>query len=143
MSLLSDIIISDTATISNEFGDIVKIIKCGEKGISKIREVYCSWVVPNKTKAWKKQENQTIMLFVLLGTIRFVFIDSNEKVLRIDIRSDSKKLLIIPPGIWYGFKCISNDNGLILNSTDITHDPDAVIRRDTDYFPSTYFTDEI
>jgi dTDP-4-dehydrorhamnose 3,5-epimerase len=103
--------------------------------------VYCSWVVPNKIKAWKKQEIQTMNLFVLLGTIRFVFIDSNEEIMRFDINSNSNKLLTIPPGIWYGFKCISNDNGLILNSTDIAHNPNSVSRKTVDYFSDSYFKD--
>ncbi len=141
MSLLSDIIISETATIPNELGDIIKIVKCNDKEIKKISEVYCSWVVPNKIKAWKRQEIQTMNLFVLLGTIRFVFIDSNEEIMRLDINSNSNKLLTVPPGIWYGFKCISNDNGLILNSTDIAHNPNSVSRKTVDYFSDSYFKD--
>ncbi len=141
MSLLSDIIINETTTIPNELGDIVKIVKCNDEEIKKISEVYCSWVVPNKIKAWKKQEIQTMNLFVLLGTIRFVFIDSNEEIMRFDINSNSNKLLTIPPGIWYGFKCISNDNGLILNSTDIAHNPNSVSRKTVDYFSDSYFKD--
>jgi dTDP-4-dehydrorhamnose 3,5-epimerase len=141
MSLLSEIKISDTSIIPNEFGDIVKILKCDEKKNKKISEVYCSWVSPNKIKAWKMQDFQTMNLFVLLGKVRFVFIDDNEEILKIDVSFNSHKLLTIPPGIWYGFMCLSSENGLILNSTDIVHNPDSVRRKAVDYFSDSYFKD--
>ena len=37
-------------------------------------------------------------------------------------------------------KLIPN-NGLILNSTDLVHNPDAVKRRAADFFPISYFKD--
>ena len=141
MSLLSDIIISETTTIPNDLGDIVKIVKCGEQQKNHISEVYCSWLISNKIKAWKKQKIQTMNLFVIIGTIRFVFIDDNDEVMKIDINSNSNKLLTIPPGIWYGFKCISNNNGLILNSTDVVHSSNLVRRKPVDYFPVSHFND--
>jgi len=141
MSFISDISVSNISIIPNEFGDIVKILKCDDKKSEKISEVYCSWVVPKKIKAWKMQDFQTMNLFVLLGEVRFVFIDDNEEILKIDVSFNSHKLLIIPPGIWYGFMCLSNENGLILNSTDIVHNPDSVRRRAVDYFPDSYFKD--
>lgn len=141
MSLISDISISDISIIPNEFGDIIKILKCDEKKSEKISEVYCSWVVPNKIKAWKMQDLQTMNLFVLKGDIRFVFIDEKDEVMKVDICFSSNKLLTIPPGIWYGFMCVSSDSGLILNSTDLVHNPDSVKRKAVDYFPISFFTD--
>jgi dTDP-4-dehydrorhamnose 3,5-epimerase len=141
MTLLSDIEVTEATIVPNEFGDIVKILKCDEQKQEKISEVYCSWAIPNKIKAWKMQGFQTMNLFVLKGNIRFVFIDDKDKVLKIDLSFDSNKLLTVPPGIWYGFMCISSDNGLILNSTDLVHNPDAVKRRAADFFPISYFKD--
>lgn len=141
MSLLSEIKVSDIEVISNNFGNIVKIVKCDNKTPQKISEVYCSWIKPNKIKAWKKQDLQTLNLFVILGKIRFVFIDKNDELMKLDINYDSQKLITIPPGIWYGFMCISSDDGLILNSTDLIHNPDSVKRRSVDYYPNSYFKD--
>jgi len=143
MNLLSNILISETITIPNDLGDIIKIVKCGEQQTNNISEVYCSWLISNKIKAWKKQKIQTMNLFVIIGAIRFVFIDDNDEVMKIDINSNSNRLLTIPPGIWYGFKCISNNNGLILNSTDVVHNPNLVTRKPVDYFPVSHFNDEL
>jgi dTDP-4-dehydrorhamnose 3,5-epimerase len=140
VNLLSDILISETTTIPNELGNIIKIIQAGQEQKNQVSEVYCSWLRSNRTKAWKKQEIQTMNLFVIIGTIRFVFIDCNEKVMKIDINAGSK-LLTIPPGIWYGFKCISDADSLILNITDLLHNPDQVSRLPLDYFPESHFND--
>ena len=80
MNLLSNILISETITIPNDLGDIVKIVKCGEQQTNNISEVYCSWLISNKIKAWKKQKIQTMNLFVIIGAIRFVFIDDNDEI---------------------------------------------------------------
>jgi len=142
MALLNDIKLTDTKIIQNDSGDIVKILKCNPKKNEKISEVYCSWAISKKIKAWKMQTFQTMNLFVLKGDIRFVFIDTNDEVMKIDINFNSNKLITIPPGIWYGFMCVSRDNGLILNSTDINHSPDNVKRKAVDYFPISYFKDK-
>ena len=38
--------------------------------------------------------------------------------------------LTIPPGIWFGFKGISEGLNLICNVADIPHDPDEVLRKE-------------
>ena len=143
MNLLSNILISQTNTIPNDLGDIVKIVKCEEQQTKNIGEVYCSWLISNKIKAWKKLKIHTMNLFVIIGAIRLVFIDNNDEVMKIEISSNSNRFLTIPPGIWYGFKCISNNNGLILNSTDVVHNPNLVTRKPVDYFTVSHLNDQL
>ena len=35
--------------------------------------------------------------------------------------------ITIPPGVIYGFKCLSSPNALLVNCTDIEHDPNESI----------------
>ena len=38
-------------------------------------------------------------------------------------RPDAYIRLQIPPGLWYGFKCISGTPALLANCADLPHDP--------------------
>ena len=38
-------------------------------------------------------------------------------------RPDSYFRIMIPPGLWYGFTCISEFPALLVNCADIPHDP--------------------
>jgi dTDP-4-dehydrorhamnose 3,5-epimerase len=40
--------------------------------------------------------------------------------------------LTVPPGIWFGFKGISDDLNLICNVANMSHDPNEVMRKDID-----------
>jgi dTDP-4-dehydrorhamnose 3,5-epimerase len=36
--------------------------------------------------------------------------------------------LTVPPGIWFGFEGLENNDNLVLNIADIPHEPDEVER---------------
>ena len=42
--------------------------------------------------------------------------------------------LTVQPNIWFGFKCISDDDALLLNISNILHSPDEVQRKDLSCF---------
>ena len=42
--------------------------------------------------------------------------------------------ITVPPGIWFGFKGISDGLNLICNVADIPHDPDEVSRKSINEF---------
>ena len=44
-------------------------------------------------------------------------------------RVDAYLRLSIPPGLWYGFTCISTTPALLVNCADLPHDPtDSEVR---------------
>lgn len=128
--------------IKNSKGNIHHILKNSDSSFIKFGEVYCSKILSNEIKAWKSHTNQTQNLCVLNGEIIVIIYDkrSNSKtyklINRVQLNSNDKYfLLTIPPKIWYGFKCISKNEAIILNCTNIPHDSKESRRLSLDDFP--------
>ena len=93
-------------------------------------ECYFSEVLPGAVKAWKLHRNQTQNFSVPVGRIKLVIYDnrknsiSNGNLQYVYLgRPDSYFRIMIPPGLWYGFTCISEMPALLVNCADIPHDP--------------------
>lgn len=102
-------------------------------------EVYFSEIYPDHVKAWKCHTHQVQRLAVPAGSVQFILYDNRDDSLSygqlLDIclgRPDNYNLLIIPTGIWYGFRAVSSTNALICNCPDMPHDPDEGLRLPAD-----------
>jgi dTDP-4-dehydrorhamnose 3,5-epimerase len=116
--------------IPDERGSVLHMLRNDDVAFTQFGEVYFSEIFPGSIKAWKYHHNQTQNLAVPVGRIRFVIFDGRESSSTcgdIDIielgRPDAYSRLTIPPGLWYGFSCISEEAGLLVNCSDLTHDP--------------------
>ena len=52
-----------------------------------------------------------------------------------------KKLcrLTVPPGVWVAFRCIGQEDGVLMNFADIPHDPSESLRQDISRWPIEEF----
>lgn len=97
----------------------------------KFGEIYFSEVEPGCVKAWKRHFRQTQRFAVPAGKIRIALYDDRPDspscggIYDIILgRPDNYNMLIIPPLLWYGFKCEGDENALVCNLVDIPHHPE-------------------
>ncbi|MGC6367724.1 MAG: dTDP-4-dehydrorhamnose 3,5-epimerase [Candidatus Marinamargulisbacteria bacterium] len=138
---IEDQIILETLTkVKNPLGDLYHISKSNEF-LEKVKEIYASTVLPGHFKGWKKHIKMTQKLVVPMGNVEFLLFDDrvsiNKKMQSIIIGVDNYQRLIIPPNVWYGFRCHGDGVAIIINTPDMTHDPTEVERLplDNDYIP--------
>lgn len=129
--LISGIVMRQLRQINDQRGAVLHMMRNDSPGFTKFGECYFSEVRPGAVKAWKLHKFQTQNLAVPVGRLRFVIYDGRDKsptynrlqVLELG-RPDAYSLLTIPPGIWYGFMCTSEECALLANCADLPHDPD-------------------
>ncbi|HWA24559.1 MAG TPA: dTDP-4-dehydrorhamnose 3,5-epimerase family protein [Lacunisphaera sp.] len=97
---------------------------------AKFGEIYFSEVNPGVVKGWKKHLQMTQRLAVPVGRVQFVIYDGRPgSTTRGQLaswtlgRPEHYRLLVIPPGVWYGFQGIAPGPSLIANCADLPHDP--------------------
>ena len=133
MHTLNNIFTSDLKQITLEDGDVFHGIKKTDVGYKDFGEAYFSSIKYSRVKAWKKHTKMTMNLIVPLGEVKFVMTDG--KIFQEYILSkENYKRLTVPPMIWFGFQGRSDQDSLILNISDILHDPDEVIKCELDKF---------
>jgi len=117
-------------------GSVYHGMKNNDDGFQDFGEVYFSSVNKNAIKAWKLHKRMTLNLFVPIGEAFFYFIDVREqsetynKIFNIVLSQNPYSRLTVPPGIWFGFKGISDGLNLICNVADIPHNPKEVLRKE-------------
>lgn len=116
--------------IGDERGVVLHMLRCDAPEFRTFGECYFSEVMPGAVKAWKRHNFQTQNLAVPVGRVRFVIYDdrasssTNGQLQSVELgRPDAYMRLQIPPGLWYGFACISSVPALVANCVDIPHDP--------------------
>lgn len=122
--------LTELRQITDERGAVLHMLRSDAQDFTRFGECYFSEVFPGAVKAWKRHRLQTQNLAVPVGRIRMVIFDDRQnsvtkgklKVLELG-RPDAYIRLRIPPGIWYGFSCISSSPALLVNCADRTHDP--------------------
>lgn len=113
--------------IANDAGDVCKALRKDEAGFNGFGEAYFSWIESGRVKAWKKHNQMTMNLIVAIGSVRFVFVcDHGYEVIEIGV--DNYARITVQPGVWFGFKGVSNSASLVLNISNIAHSDDEVDR---------------
>jgi dTDP-4-dehydrorhamnose 3,5-epimerase len=129
-TMIDGVLITPLREVEHPKGNILHVIKKGDSGYADFGEVYFSAIASGMIKAWKRHLRMTLNLVCPVGTIRFVLYDDRghsrtlgnfqEVVLS---RNGNYARLTIPPGIWMGFEGKSNGENLLLNFSNMPHDP--------------------
>lgn len=134
--MIQDVIFESRKVIADDKGDVRHMLKCSDEVFKQFGEVYFSFIKPHCVKAWKKHLKQTQHFSVPVGNVKVVIYDDREHSSTYQQRedymlgSDRHQILCIPPQVWYGFCSMDDKQALIVNCTDLPHDPDECVRKD-------------
>jgi len=126
---------TELSIIEAESGSVYHGLKNTDKGFNEFGEIYFSSVIKDSIKAWKLHKQMTLNLIVPVGSVLFCFVDVRENsytfndVFKIILSQQPYSRLTVPPGIWFGFKGVSDGLNMICNVADIPHDPNEVMRK--------------
>lgn len=123
--------LTELRQITDARGSVLHMLRRDAPDFISFGECYFSEILPGTIKAWKRHRKQTQTLAVPVGRIRMVMFDDREgsasrrllQILELG-RPDGYLRLRIPPGVWYGFTCLSHTPALLVNCADLLHDPE-------------------
>jgi dTDP-4-dehydrorhamnose 3,5-epimerase len=132
--MIDGVILTPLKVIGVSGGDVLHAMKNKDIGFIDFGEAYFSEVEPGRVKAWKRHTKMTLNLVVPIGAIKFVLfdgrIDDNETQFQEMVLSrDNYMRLTVPPMVWVGFQGMSEYNSLLLNISDIPHDPNEMDKK--------------
>ena len=118
------IIENDLKVIPVEGGDVKHFLKADENSFNGFGEAYFSFIKKGKIKGWKMHTKMTMNLVVPVGQVGFVFYNEQTSSFKVfKIGENNYKRLTVPPNIWFGFKGIGLYSNLVVNLSNIIHDP--------------------
>lgn len=128
--MIKGVSITPLKEIPTNGGPVLHMLQADSPLFSSFGELYFSEVVPGWIKGWKRHFEMTQNFAVPRGLIKFVLYDNRTDSSTCGLvqecilgRPDSYCLLSMPPLIWYSFRCISEEDGLIANLASQMHNP--------------------
>ena len=123
-----DYLLTPLKIIDVEGGNVLHAVKRNDPGFIDFGEAYFSTVETGAIKAWKRHRRMTLNLVVPVGEVRFVMCSSIEEetpiFYEVVLSKKNYYRLTVPPMVWLGFQGLSSESSMLLNVSDIPHDPD-------------------
>jgi dTDP-4-dehydrorhamnose 3,5-epimerase len=122
--------------IPDERGTIFHMLRRDDSHFLEFGEIYFTSVYRDAIKAWHKHRDMTLNYACIFGRVKLALYDDREgsptrgSVTEIFLGPDNYVLVSISPGIWSGFKGMSDPYAIVANCCTHPHDPARTTRVD-------------
>lgn len=121
--------------IPDERGRLMEILRADDELFLQFGQIYLTTAYPGVVKGWHYHQKQTDNFVVVTGMMKVVLYDgqvnstTHGQINQFFMGRDNPILLQIPPLIYHGFKCISDQEAIVLNIPTMMYDyqnPDEI-----------------
>jgi len=111
------------------------MLRASDPHFREFGEIYFSSVYRDAIKGWHRHADMTLNYACIWGRVKLVVLDDREAspsrgdVEEIFLGPDNYSLVVIPPGLWNGFKGMT-DLSIVANCCTHEHDPSRSERID-------------
>jgi dTDP-4-dehydrorhamnose 3,5-epimerase len=121
--------------IPDERGTIFHMLKATDPHFRQFGEIYFSTAYKDVVKGWHRHREMTLNYACIFGRIKLVLYDEREgsargRLMEVFLGPDNYSLVVIPPGVWSGYKGMSEPFAIVANCCTHTHDPSRSTRID-------------
>jgi dTDP-4-dehydrorhamnose 3,5-epimerase len=122
--------------IPDERGTVMHMLRSTDPHFKQFGEIYFSTVYRDVVKGWHRHREMTLNYACVFGRIKLVLCDerpgsaSSGERLELFLGPDDYSLVVVPPGVWTGFKGMSDPMAIVANCATHPHDPSRSERLD-------------
>lgn len=119
--VINGVQIKELRLICDERGRLMEILRNDDKIFRKFGQVYITTCKPNIIKAWHYHKKQDDHFVCVKGKIRLALYDSRKgsstykMVNEFELYLEGQQLVRIPRHVYHGFKCISDEEAMVIN----------------------------
>jgi dTDP-4-dehydrorhamnose 3,5-epimerase len=120
-AMIEKVKIKKLQAIPDERGRLMEILRSDDEIFQKFGQVYMTTTYPGVIKAWHYHKIQTDNVVVLRGMLKLALYDPREgsstqgKVDEFFIGEYNPLLIQVPPQVYHGWKCISQQEAIVVN----------------------------
>jgi len=110
--------------ICDERGRLMVLLRSDDPIFRRFGQMYLTTTYPGVVKAWHLHRLQTDLVSCIRGEIELVLFDAREasptrgEVARFVTGEKNPLLLSIPPGVYHGWKCVSEEEAFVVSVPD-------------------------
>jgi dTDP-4-dehydrorhamnose 3,5-epimerase len=116
--------------IPDERGRLMEILRADDEIFEKFGQVYLTTAYPGVVKGWHYHERQDDNMTVVSGMMKIALYDGREdspthgEVDEFFVGPHNPIVVHIPAGVMHGFKCISTEEAIVINTVTEPYDYD-------------------
>ena len=120
--MIDGVIIKKLKVIADERGRLMEILRSDDDFFEKFGQVYMTTAYPGVVKGWHYHKKQYDNMAVVKGMMKIVLYDSRKEsatfgeINEIIAGIHNPVVVHIPPFVYHGFKCISEDEAIVINT---------------------------
>ena len=117
--------------IPDERGRLMEILRCDEDIFVRFGQVYVTTTYPEVVKAWHYHKKQDDFIACVRGMLKLVLYDDREgsgtagEINEFFIGDYNPILVKVPRAVYHGWKCISVEEAIVVNTPTETYCADA------------------
>jgi dTDP-4-dehydrorhamnose 3,5-epimerase len=142
--MIEGVMVKELGVVSDEKGRVMEILRSDDDMFIKFGQVYMTTAFPGIVKGWHYHKIKTDNFSCIRGRIRLALYDAREssptfrEINEFFLGVNEPRVVRIPPGVYHGFKCISPDEAIIINTTTEPYD-----RKSPDEYRVSAFENDI
>ncbi len=130
MELIQGVKVKELKVIPDQRGRLMEMLRSDDEIFAGFGQVYLTTTLPGVVKAWHLHKKQTDNIVCVAGMIRLGVYDdrpdspTSGQANQFFLGVHAPLLVQIAPGLYHGWKCISPDEALIVNTVSRPYNPD-------------------
>ena len=119
--LIEGVKIKKLRVIPDERGRLMEILRRDDDIFIEFGQVYITTAYPGVVKAWHCHKNQTDNIVCVKGMVKIALYDDRDdsptkgEINEFFAGIHNPVLIQVPPLVWHGFKCIEDEECIVLN----------------------------
>ncbi len=128
--MIEGVQVQELRVIPDDRGRLVEILRSDEEGFERFGQVYVTTTYSGAVKAWHMHRLQTDHMAAIHGMFRLALYDAREasatrgNLQEVYMGIHNPVLVRIPPGVYHGWRCVSEEEGIVVNVPDLPYDRD-------------------
>jgi dTDP-4-dehydrorhamnose 3,5-epimerase len=121
---IAGVVVTPLKLVANERGRLMEVQRVDDPQFPGFGQVYITQSFPGVVKAWYRHTTQIDQIAVVTGLAKLVLFDDRPKsstrglVQEVVFGELCPSLVLIPPGVWHGFKAIGTEGAFFLHLND-------------------------
>lgn len=146
--MIEDVKFKELIMHNDERGRLMEILRNDDDAYTEFGQVYMTTNYPGIIKAWHCHAKQTDYVTCISGMIKLALYDGREgsatyrRVEELFIGDHKKRMVIIPPGVYHGWKNIGTVESIVISVITRTYNPnnpdEIRLPYDTDKIPYSW-----
>ncbi len=126
--MIEGVVVRKLKVIPDERGRLMEILRADDDVFKSFGQVYMTTAYPGVVKGWHYHKEQSDNMAVVKGMMKIVLYDGREgspSYGKVDVyfAGEHNPILIhIPPFVYHGFKCVSPEEAIVVNTPDRMYD---------------------